>query len=203
MRKSSARASHLVLLGPAARPQATPGRSGHPLPTFGPPAPVKLKDYNSRQALRSRCCGFIDQALHGLMGVGVLSASPGCREDGNFFGGGGAVMRCRGPKALQGRGIMSGTSRSRGVRSPEGPWSGKPSPRPGDRWARLGCTQVFRDPPFQNHVPLPGDSLETLQHSHSRVGDPRTSAPTRAPMRPGRPPGWGCSSLHCYMSISF
>ena len=68
---------------------------------------------------------------------------------------------------------------------------GKPSPRPGDRWERLGCTQVFRDPPFQNHVPLPRGSLETLQHSHSRVGDPRTSAPTRAPMRPGRPRGWG------------
>lgn len=90
-----------------------------PLPTSGSPAPGgrgRLKDYNSRQALRSRCCGFIDQALQGLMGIEVLNTSPGC-GDGNFFGGGG-VKRCRGPKALQGRGIMSGTSRSRGVLSP-------------------------------------------------------------------------------------
>lgn len=42
--------------GPAARPQATPGRSGHPLPPSGPQLPLSLKDYNSRQALRSRCC---------------------------------------------------------------------------------------------------------------------------------------------------
>lgn len=119
VRKSSVRAAHLVLLGPAARPQATPEKSSHPFPPPGPQlrgGRGRLKDYNSRQALRSRCCGFIDQALQGLMGIEVLNTSPGC-GDGNFFGGGG-VKRCRGPKALQGRGIMSGTSRSRGVLSP-------------------------------------------------------------------------------------
>lgn len=54
-----------------------------------------------------------------------------------------------------------------------------------------GGPRCFGTPPFQNHVPLPRGSQETLQHSHSRVGDPRTSAPYPCPRAPGPPPGMG------------
>lgn len=54
-----------------------------------------------------------------------------------------------------------------------------------------GGPRCFGTPPFQNHVPLPRGSQETLQHSHSRVGDPRTSAPYPRPHAPGPPPGMG------------
>lgn len=64
-------------------------------------------------------------------------------------------------------------------------------PMPGGGWARSGYTQVFRDPPFQGHVPLPRGGQQALRHSYSWEGDPRTSAPTSAPTRRGRPPGWG------------
>lgn len=105
---------------PAARPQETREEVPLPPPTSGPPAPSEPRDYISRQALRSRCRSFIAPALRGLLGVEVLNASPGCREDGNFFGGGGGVgvMRCRGPRALQGTGMKSGTSRGCRVLSP-------------------------------------------------------------------------------------
>lgn len=105
---------------PARASCSTPGDPREvqpPPPTSGPPAPVELRDYNSRQALRSRCCGFIDPAVQSLLGVEVLNASPRCREDGNFLEVGG-VMRCRGPKTLQGTGMMSGTSRGSRVLNP-------------------------------------------------------------------------------------
>lgn len=72
-----------------------PGEVQLPPPTFRPPARHDLRDYNSRRALRSRCCSFTDPALQALLGVEVLNASPGCREDGNFlevWGGGGFEM---------------------------------------------------------------------------------------------------------------
>ena len=184
MRKSSARASHLVLLGPASRPQATPGRSGHPLPTFGPPAPVKLKDYNSRQALRSRCCGFIDQALQGLMGVGVLSASPGCREDGNFFGrwGGGGGYEMPGSQGAAGeRNNVWDLEKPRSPKSRGAmEWVNHPHARGigGRGW---GAPRCFGTPPSRTTCPSPGAAWR-------RCSTPTPGSEIRAPLPRPAPP---------------
>lgn len=77
-RRSLARASHLVLLWPAADPRA-PREIQPPPPTSGPPPLVELRDYNSRQALGSHCSNFIGLTLQELLGVEVPNASPGCR----------------------------------------------------------------------------------------------------------------------------
>ena len=53
-----------------------------------------------------------------------------------------------------------------------------------------GTPRCFGTPPSRATCPLPRGDQQTLQHSHSRAGDPRTSAPTPAPTRRGRPPGW-------------
>lgn len=125
-----------------------------PPPTSGPRAPHKLRDYSSRQALRSRGCGFIDLALQGLMGVEVLSASPGCR-DGNLGGG----VRYEMPGSQGAAGERNDVWDLENPRSPIslGAMEWINIPMPGGGWARSGYTQVFRDPPLPGpRAPPPG-----------------------------------------------
>lgn len=86
-RRSLVRASHLVLLKPAADPRA-PREIQPPPPTSGPPPPVELRDYNSRQALGSHCSNFIGLALQELLGVEVPNVSSRLQRMGIFCSGG-------------------------------------------------------------------------------------------------------------------
>lgn len=131
------------LTGASFSTRGDPWEVRHPPPTSGGPSSRLAARLQFPAGPALALLQLHRPELQGLLGVEVLNASPGCRENGKFFcRGGGSVMP--GSQGAAGeRNDVPDLERPLSPKSLGGRRVGKRSPCPGDRWARLGYTQVF------------------------------------------------------------